>query len=203
MEHSADSFEYLFHLSKGLSTECRATRQGTERIELLVRRLAKLTQTSYEDLSKEPSQQVWDEYNKMSTENEKDRLIRENYALVYQIECQEYVCKRIWALIDQIEDLLESIKQFVVEQGAHRARTESQFVEKVVQSRIRAVQKSSRSLTESDKTARTKLDLLIQELQDVCRQINWDQVAQTVETRHLEAKILQAQDKYGIKLINN
>ncbi|SCU79494.1 LAFA_0B03488g1_1 [Lachancea sp. 'fantastica'] len=201
MEHSADSFEYLLHLTKGLSKECRATRQGTERIELLVRRLAKVTQSSYEELSKEPSSQVWDRYHEISAESEKDRLIRENFALVYQIECQEYVCKRIWALIDQIEDLLESIKQFVVEQGAHRARTASQFIEDVVQTRIRSVQSSNQDLTETTKTARSKLDLLMQELQQVCKQVNWDQVQKAEENRYLHTRILRVQQKYGIKLI--
>ncbi|CEP62781.1 Far3p LALA0_S06e03708g [Lachancea lanzarotensis] len=202
MEHSADSFDYLLHLTKGLSTECRATRQGTERIELLVRRLAKVTQSSYEELSKEPSRQVWDKYHDLSAESEKDRLIRENYALIYQIECQEYVCKRIWALIDQIEDLLESIKQFVVEQGAHRARTASQFVENVVQTRIKSVQSSSQDLTEANETARSKLDLLMQELQQVCTQINWNQVEKADGNRYLHARVLQVQNKYGIKLID-
>ncbi|SCU85753.1 LADA_0D09428g1_1 [Lachancea dasiensis] len=202
MEHSADSFEYLLHLTKGLSTECRATRQGTGRIEHLLQRLAKLTQTSYEDLSNEPEPEVWDKYSKISIDSEKERLIRENYGLVYHIERQEYVCKRIWALIDQIEDLLESIKQFVVEQKAHRVRVESQFMEGIVNSRISAVEISSEHLRETQDVARFKLDLLVDELRDVVKNIDWSQKSASEDMQSLWSKILRLQGKYKLNLTN-
>ncbi|SCU96478.1 LANO_0E13608g1_1 [Lachancea nothofagi CBS 11611] len=203
MEHSGDSFEYLLHLTKVLSTECRTTRQGTERIEHSVKRLAKISQVSYEELSKTPEPEVWQKYRVLSAENEKDRLIRENYAIIYQIERQEYVCRRIWALIDQIEDLLESIKQFVVEQRAHRVRTESQFVESVVQSRIAVVQANSQDLTTSQLSSQTKLNMLVRELREVCDQVDWAQLPASRDAHSLHSKLLKAQEKYKLDLIKN
>lgn len=203
MENSADSFEYFFHLAKTLSTECRSTRQGTERIEQLIKRLTKLTQTSFEELSSEPDEDVKKKYESLKVENERDRLIRENYTLIYQIERQEYVCKRIWALIDQIEDLLESIKKFVVEQRAHRTKTERQFVEMVLKSRIMQLQTSTEGHASATRHSRTKLDFLLKELHDACQGIDWSQLPNTNDSRRLLQKVSELEDKYDFKLRNS
>ncbi|KAM3164901.1 Factor arrest protein 3 [Lachancea thermotolerans] len=200
MENSADSFEYLLHLTKGLSTECRSTRQGTERIEHLVKRLAKLTQTSYEELSKEPGPQVLQKYRELGRESERDRLERENYALIYQIERQEYVCRRIWSLIDQVEDLLESIKKFVVEQQGHRLRTENEFLETVVHSRMANLQVNTEDLVEAKNASRTKLDLLTRELKDLCKQIDWNKMSDSEDATLLSRKVSEVESKYKLKL---
>ncbi|CUS22266.1 LAQU0S05e01508g1_1 [Lachancea quebecensis] len=200
MENSADSFEYLLHLTKGLSTECRSTRQGTERIEHLVKRLAKLTQTSYEELSKDPEPFVLERYKGLSGESERDRLERENYALIYQIERQEYVCRRIWSLIDQVEDLLESIKKFVVEQQGHRLRTENEFLDTVVHSRMANLQVSTEDLVEAKIASRAKLDMLIRELESLCKQIDWNKLSDSEDAAVLSRKVSEVENKYKLKL---
>lgn len=55
----SDSFDYLLQLTKALSAECRANRQETDRIELLLKRLAKQSGISYDNLSKNIIPDSW------------------------------------------------------------------------------------------------------------------------------------------------
>ena len=54
-----DNFDYLLQLTKALTTECRVNRQETDRIELLLKRLAKQSGISYDRLSKNVTPDSW------------------------------------------------------------------------------------------------------------------------------------------------
>ncbi|SCW03912.1 LAFE_0H01772g1_1 [Lachancea fermentati] len=200
MENSADSFEYILHLTKLLSTECRSTRQETDHIEQLLKRLAKLTQVSYEDLSREPSSEVREKYEKLNEKSEEEKLVDENLSLLYQIEHQECMNRRIWGMIDQIDDLLASIKKFVVEQKAHRSRNERQFIESIFGKRVANLEASIKDLSRNRETSFQKIELLIKELQYICSEIEWSKIPESKYGQELRQKLTSVENKYDIKL---
>ncbi|CCK70939.1 Far3p KNAG_0F02770 [Huiozyma naganishii CBS 8797] len=127
-ELSGDNFEYLLQLTKVLANECRQTRQETDKIELLFKRVAKQSAISYEDLSAKVPTETLESYEKLSTPNTIDQLINENYALLYKIEQRDYINAKIFALINNINDHLASIKNFVIEQKFTREQDLENFV---------------------------------------------------------------------------
>ncbi|SCU90257.1 LAMI_0E01288g1_1 [Lachancea mirantina] len=203
MENSADSFEFVFFLVKTLSSSCRTTRQSSERIEHLVRRVAKLSHASYEDLSREPSEELRERYDALAVETEEERLLRENFSLIYEIEMQEFICERIWSLVDQIEELLRSIKRFALEQKAHRTQKERSFIESVLKQRISGLETSTKTLQTTATVSRNKVESLVNSLKDFTKDIDWDLLAQSQDGRNVLTILDAVEYQYKLKLKNN
>lgn len=114
--NSSDNFEYILQLTRLLSGECRSSRQQTESMGTLLARIAKQSGVSYENYSRGVSPSTNSKYKNYSELSEVDRLISDNYKLIYQIEQQEYINKKIWTLINHINEHINSIKIFLMEQ---------------------------------------------------------------------------------------
>lgn len=203
MEGSSDSFEYILQLTKALSTQCRESRQETDRIESLLRRLSKQTQISFDHFSKEPNDQVRADFEKLSqeTETEAERLIKENFSLIYKIEQQEYINQKVWTLIDQVDELLNSIKNFVIEQKVNRPKMEHEFFRSVLKGKMDSIELNIEDLRRSSAYSRGKLDTLVEELQHICEEIEWDRIPKdSREYKTLLNRISYAEQKYQIKI---
>lgn len=151
----SDSFDYLLQLTKALSAECRANRQETDRIELLLKRLAKQSGISYDNLSKNIIPDSWKDNasQKASPPTEAQKLISENFKLIYEIEKQEYFNTKAVALINNINEHFSYIKNFIDEQNAIRERNIATFTSEKLNERNKSLQQNYESLkTENEET---------------------------------------------------
>ena len=132
MEGSGDSFEYLLQLMKTLSAQSWSTRQQTEKVEQTLKRLAKQNQISFTENCKPPDEEAIKSLEELGGQTEEDLLVDENYRLMYQIQQQEYIHSKICLLIQQVNEMIASIKNFVVEQKNITPGLEHDFLQRNV-----------------------------------------------------------------------
>ncbi|EJS42402.1 far3p [Saccharomyces arboricola H-6] len=171
-----DSFDYLLQLTKTLTAECRANRQKTDRIELLLKRLAKQSGISYDKLSKNTIPDSW-KSNKSQTESppsEAQQLIYENFKLIYDIEKQEYFNTRILALIGNINEHFSYIKNFIDEQGATRGRDVAVFASEKLDERNKSLHQNFKLLKTENEETKRKLRAVIEQFEINLEIIDWE-----------------------------
>ncbi|AAS52045.2 ADR125Wp [Eremothecium gossypii ATCC 10895] len=176
METFSDSFDYILQLTKTLSSQCWNNRQETLKLEQLLKRLAKQTHISYEQFTNEPSAEASKIYDENAQLTEEERLVQENYQLVYQIEQQEYLNTRFWILIGQINELIVSIRNFIVEQRSIRPKAEAEFIERNVTECEEKLVTNQMRLLQAEENSTEAIAALLKELVQVCSEVNWSNV---------------------------
>lgn len=202
MEGSGDSFEYLLQLTKTLSSYAWNTRQETEKVEQSLKRLAKQNHISYKDYCKEPTNTTLEKFGKLKTKSEDDRLIDENYQLIYQIQQQEYINGKICLLTHQIDEMMLSIRNFIVEQKAISPKIEEAFISKNLNEHLSVLQNSLDDSKGIRTNSQDKLDIIIGDLISLCKNIPWDSFRKSDQnvTKVLK-QIKSFEDSYNLKLL--
>lgn len=211
---NTDNFEYLYQLTKNLSESSRASRQETDKIELLLKRVAKQSVISYEQLSKDVSLDVKRKYNdallheagRDKGEGEIRRLINENYRLLYEIEQEEYMNKKFLSMIENVEEQLQSIKNYIIELKLTREQDFENFIYENVQSKTKIILNHSDNLeTKNDIMEDNLLNNIVKKFRDMYENLNMckqeennNDRAQLIKT--LEQEIDKFEKQYKTKL---
>lgn len=211
---NTDNFEYLYQLTKNLSESSRASRQETDKIELLLKRVAKQSVISYEQLSKDVSLDVKRKYKdallhgvgRDKGEGEIRRLINENYRLIYEIEQEEYMNKKFLSMIENVEEQLQSIKNYIIELKLTREQDFENFIYENIQSKTKIILNHSDNLeTKNDIMEDNLLNNIVKKFRDMYENLNMckqeennNDRAQLIET--LEQEIDKFEQQYKTKL---
>ncbi|QLQ80131.1 hypothetical protein HG537_0D01310 [Torulaspora globosa] len=202
MDSSSDNFDYVFQLIKVLGSECRANRQESDKIESILRKLAKQSGLSYDQLSEKVSESTRQKYDEASTPDSTDRLILENYNLIYEIELQEYLNRRIWNLIQEIIEHLNSIRGFIIERKLTGTQTIDYYIQDKFDLKVEQLRRSNESLQDTKRITGNKLAAIYDEIRIVLGQISWDDVPNNFKERERISEILlQLKDLYGVDLM--
>ncbi|EHN00886.1 Far3p [Saccharomyces cerevisiae x Saccharomyces kudriavzevii VIN7] len=171
-----DSFDYLLQLTKTLTAECRANRQETDRIELLLKRLAKQSGISYDKLSKSIVPDSWkdDKSETAASASEAQQLITENFKLIYEIEKQEYFNVKVLALISHINEHFSYTKNFIDEQNVIRGRDVAVFTSEKIYERNKSLQQNYELLKSENVETKRKLYAIIEQLKTLLKEIDWE-----------------------------
>lgn len=204
MDSSSDNFDYVFQLTKVLGSQCRASRQESDKIESILRRLAKQSGLSYDQLSGKVSPSTQQKYDETSAPDLTDKLILENYNLIYQIELQEYLNHRIWNLIQEILEHLNSIRGFVIERKMTGTQTINYYIQEKFDSTLEQLKGSQKTLQETKSITREKLTAVYDEVRAVMNQINWDRIPSASKERDRILELLsRLKESYGVDLIKD
>lgn len=197
----SDSFDYLLQLTKTLSAECRANRQETDRIELLLKRLAKQSGISYDNLSKNIIPDSWKDNasQKASPPTEAQKLISENFKLIYEIEKQEYFNTKAVALINNIDEHFSYIKNFIDEQNAIRERNIATFTSEKLDERNKSLQQNYESLKTENEETKKKLHSIIKQFEKLLKEVDWDRISKdSRDYSRFKKQLEYLQDTYQV-----
>ena len=199
-----DNFQYILQLTKLLTTECRSARQETDKIESLLRRVARQSNISYEKLGDIVPKDVRNFYDRISQPTEIEVLVKENYDLLYQIEQQEYLQVKVMGLIRSINEHLFLIKNFIVEQRLGREQDLDNFLYEVFDSKKVILESSLNNLKEKEDTSRQNIEFVTARLRELYKQINWELVPKDTKVyKKLQEKITSLNERYGIDLLDS
>lgn len=202
--NASDNFEYISQLLTALTTESRANRQETDKIELLLKRVSKQCAISYESLGSEVTDETLKNYNEQNKPSKISRLVNENYDLIYQIEQQRYINSKVTLLIQNITEHFLSIKNFIKEQKYVREQDLDNFVYENFESQIVILESSIQKLDEKSNTSSSNLSCIIRQLQTTCREIDWSIIPRgTIEHKQLIKHLQELDEYYGIKLVDD
>lgn len=214
---NTDSFEYLYQLTKALSESSRASRQETDKIELLLKRVAKQSIISYEQLSKDVALDVKRKHNDTvltgvqqdREENKIQKLIKENYRLIYEIEQEEYLNKKFMSMIENVEEQLQSIKNYIIELKLTREQDIENFIYENIQSKTKIVLNNSDDLKlKNDITEENISNNILKKFQDIYKNLNLNEKKEEGKEllrrdkliESLEQEIDKFEERYKIKL---
>ncbi|CCF57401.1 hypothetical protein KAFR_0C04100 [Kazachstania africana CBS 2517] len=202
-DYGGDNFDFLLQLTKVLTSECRSSRQETDKIELLLKRVAKQAGISYSEFSKPITGETQNKYDSLCKPTERETLIQENYQLLYQIEQQEYIQKKIWHLINNINEHLNSIKSFIVEQKLNRALDLDTFMCDNFGNKINALQSNITVLRTSGQISKENIEDIINKFRILYKTVDWDSIRRdSTSYKNLINKINRIEEEYNIKLID-
>lgn len=196
-----DSFDYLLQLTKALSAECRVNRQETDRIELLLKRLAKQSGISYDNLSKNIIPDSWKDNasQKASPPTEAQKLISENFKLIYEIEKQEYFNTKAVALINNINEHFSYIKNFIDEQNAIRERNIATFTSEKLDERNKSLQQNYESLKTENEETKKKMHSIIKQFEKLLKEVDWDRISKdSRDYSRFKKQLEYLQDTYQV-----
>ena len=200
-EGSYDNFEYLNLLAKNLSVGCRDSRKETDKIELLLKRLSKQSVVSYEEFSQRPSEETLDAYKKLSEPTTTEQLIRENYQLMYEIEQQEYINKRIIALVNSINEHLISIRNFIIEQKLARDQNNEIYMHENFTGRENLLKNSTELLKAREQCSRTNTEVVVEKFKKLYAEIDWDTLPSNLpDIIQVKEKIKHIKETYKLDL---
>lgn len=197
----SDSFDYLLQLTKALSAECRANRQETDRIELLLKRLAKQSGISYDKLSKNIIPDSWKDSRSQTAPppTEAQQLISENFKFIYEIEKQEYFNTKALALINNINEHFSYIKNFIDEQNSIRERNVVAFTSEKLDERNRSLQQNYRSLKTENEETKKKMHTVVEQLEKLLKEVDWDRITKdSRDYTRFKKQLEYLQDAYQI-----
>lgn len=214
---NTDSFEYLYQLTKALSESSRASRQETDKIELLLKRVAKQSIISYEQLSKDVALDVKRKHNDTvltgvqqdREENKIQKLIKENYRLIYEIEQEEYLNKKFMSMIENVEEQLQSIKNYIIELKLTREQDIENFIYENIQSKTKIVLNNSDDLKlKNDITEENISNNILKKFRDIYKNLNLNEKKEEGKEllrrdkliESLEQEIDKFEERYKIKL---
>lgn len=202
MDITSGNFEYVLQLTKVLSSESRANRQESDKIESILRRLAKQSGVSYDQLSDGVSQSTQDAYNRMAVPSLADQLIAENYELIYQIELQEYINHKIWALINEIIEHLGSIRGFIIESKLTGTQNVDFYLQDKFDSKLHLLEESSKNLQSAKQLTQEKLSTLYEDLRNIMNEINWEAIPRDSRGYKRISNVLSyLKNSYGVDLL--
>lgn len=216
---NTDNFDYLYELTKNLSESSRASRQETDKIELLLKRVAKQSIISYEQLSKDVSLDVKRRYkdtmlhgvNNDRTNDKIQKLIKENYKLIYEIEQEEYFNKKFFSMVGNVEEQLQSIKNYIIELKLTREQDTENFIYDNVQSKTKIILNNSDDLkAKNDIMEDNILNDIVKKFKDNYRNLNLckkgkEETKENNVNRHISIEILDQEidkfeQQYKVKL---
>lgn len=203
-EMTNDNFQYISELMTTLTSEFRSNRQETDKIELLLKRVAKQSSISYEKLGEEVSEDTLKKYEKLSEPNEIETLINENYDLLYQIEQQRYINNKISSLVQSIAEHFTSIKNFVKEQKFVREQDLDNFIYENFESQAVIMDANINNLSMKKNNSGENLPKVISKLQQMFKEIDWELLAK--DKKRYPSLINQIQtldDEFDIKLLDD
>lgn len=216
---NTDNFDYLYELTKNLSESSRASRQETDKIDLLLKRVAKQSIISYEQLSKDVSLDVKRRYkdtmlhgvNNDRANDKIQKLIKENYRLIYEIEQEEYLNKKFFSMVGNVEEQLQSIKNYIIELKLTREQDTENFIYDNVQSKTKIILNNSDDLkAKNDIMEDNILNDIVKKFQDTYRNLNLckkgkEETKENNVNRHISIEILDQEidkfeQQYKVKL---
>ncbi|GAV49418.1 hypothetical protein ZYGR_0P00610 [Zygosaccharomyces rouxii] len=198
---SSDNFEYILQLTKILSAECRANRQERDKVEHLFKRLAKQSYVNYEQLSGNVSPRKKELFDKISTPTEEDQLIMQNYELVKQIELQEYMNNKVWLLINEINEHLSSIRNFVIERKLAASKDVTNFIDEKFTVNGQRLDMSCQVLRNEINVSKRKSELVIQEFKHLVQEIDWNLVPKnSKDFIKFQSKLKMLENRYNISI---
>lgn len=198
---SSDNFEYILQLTKILSAECRANRQERDKVEHLFKRLAKQSYVGYEQLSGNVSPKNRDLFNKIAAPTQEDKLIKKNYELLKHIELQEYMNSKFWLLINEINEHLSSIRNFVIERKVSGSQATANFIDEKFTMNGQRLEMSTNVLKGNLEVTREKSKLVEEELKYLVGQIDWDEVPKDSRDYLAFKKKLQIlKERYNVQI---
>ena len=216
---NTDNFDYLYELTKNLSESSRASRQETDKIELLLKRVAKQSIISYEQLSKDVSLDVKRSFkdtmlhgvNNDRANDKIQKLIKENYRLIYEIEQEEYLNKKFFSMVGNVEEQLQSIKNYIIELKLTREQDTENFIYDNVQSKTKIILNNSDDLkAKNDIMEDNILNDIVKKFQDTYRNLNLckkgkeetkeNNINRDILIETLEQEIDKFEQQYKVKL---
>ncbi|CCD23023.1 Far3p NDAI_0A08700 [Naumovozyma dairenensis CBS 421] len=198
-----DNFDYLLQLTKVLTSECRSSRAATDRIESLLKRVATQSNIPYDTLSKATGKRNNSEDNTTTTDvlNEKEQLILENYKLIYMIEQEEYLKKKLWELIKNINDHILSVKNFIIQQKLDKIEDFDNFMFENFDSLEINFFNNIQILENSNGITKGKIALIVNEFKENYKEIDWNLIPKDSKYyANLHWKISQFESMYNEKL---
>lgn len=198
---SSDNFEYILQLTKILSAECRANRQERDKVEHLFKRLAKQSYVSYEQLSGDVAPGKKELFRKLSNPTEEDQLIRQNYELLKQIELQEYMNNKVWLLINEINEHLSSIKNFVIERKLAASKDVMNFIDEKFTVNGQRLDMSCQALQNQLHVSKEKSEMVLQEFKSLIQGIEWHLVPKNSNNFiKFQSKLRILENRYDISI---
>ncbi|CDO96547.1 unnamed protein product [Kluyveromyces dobzhanskii CBS 2104] len=202
MEGSGDNFEYLLQLVKTLGSQAWATRQQTDKVEQSLKRLAKQNQIKFSEYTKPPSDVTVKQAAQFRTKTKEEELVEENYRLMYQIEQQEYIHSKVCMLIQQIDEMIVSMRNFIVEYKTSAPEKNREFISRSITAQVSALTSGEKQLSGGHTTAQNKLRILTEELVDLFQNVPWHKVANdNLNYVRLKNLIADFEDKYCIQIL--
>lgn len=200
-EGGYDNFEYLYLLAKNLSNGCRYSRKETDKIDLLLRRLSKQSAVTYEELTDEPSQETLEKYEQMTKPSKIDSLIKENYQLMYEIQQQEHINDLITKLVNNINEHLTSIRNFIIEQKLARDQNNEIYLHETFTVRENLIKESIENLDMHHQISKTNVNDVVDKFRKLYNSIEWEEVPKdSKEYRQLKKEIEYVNSTYGLEL---
>lgn len=200
-EGGYDNFEYLYLLAKNLSNGCRSSRKETDKIDLLLRRLSKQSAVTYEELTDEPSQETLEKYEQMTKPSKIDSLIKENYQLMYEIQQQEHINDLITKLVNNINEHLTSIRNFIIEQKLARDQNNEIYLHETFTVRENLIKESIENLDMHHQISKTNVNDVVDKFRKLYNSIEWEEVPKdSKEYRQLKKEIEYVNSTYGLEL---
>lgn len=216
---NTDNFDYLYELTKNLSESSRASRQETDKIELLLKRVAKQSIISYEQLSKDVSLDVKRSFkdtmlhgvNNDRANDKIQKLIKKNYRLIYEIEQEEYFNKKFFSMVGNVEEQLQSIKNYIIELKLMREQDTENFIYDNVQSKTKIILNNSDDLkAKNDIMEDNILNDIVKKFKDTYRNLNLckkgkeetkeNNINRDILIETLEQEIDKFEQQYKVKL---
>lgn len=110
MELRNDDLQPVTLLSNSFSDVLQSSRTKTDKIEDLLKKIGKYTDSKTEELFKhEPDHKDTEELDEL------DRLRNENLDLMMEIQRQEFVSKKWMSLVQQNQNILETIRNWLID----------------------------------------------------------------------------------------
>lgn len=216
---NTDNFDYLYELTKKLSESSRASRQETDKIELLLKRVAKQSIISYEQLSKDVSLDVKRSFkdtmlhgvNNDRANDKIQKLIKKNYRLIYEIEQEEYFNKKFFSMVGNVEEQLQSIKNYIIELKLMREQDTENFIYDNVQSKTKIILNNSDDLKAKNGIMEDNiLNDIVKKFKDTYRNLNLckkgkeetkeNNINRDILIETLEQEIDKFEQQYKVKL---
>ncbi|KAL3232371.1 Factor arrest protein 3 [Nakaseomyces bracarensis] len=198
---SYDNFEYLYLLAKNLGNGCRSSRKETDKIDLLLRRLSKQTAVTYEELSQNPDEKTINKFEEMTKPSDVDMLIKENYRLVYEIQQQEHINDLITKLVNNINEHLTSIRNFIIEQKLARDQNNEIYLHETFTMRENLMKENIDNLDMHQQITHNNVTDIIDKFEKLFNSIEWDQVPKdNKEYQQIKKQIDYVNSTYGLNL---
>lgn len=205
---STDNFEYLYQLTRNLSDESRSTREETDKIELLLKRVAKQSSISYKQLSSDVKPETLQRYNEeIDDKDEVTRLIEDNYRLIYEIEQEDYLNKKFLMMIENIKEQLQSIKNYIIEIKLTREQDLENFLYENITSKNKIIESNIKELRVKNQLSEERIESeVIDKFRILYRELKGNSLWQREKDRSptlvasLEQEIDDIEQLYNISL---
>ncbi|EDO15732.1 hypothetical protein Kpol_1073p20 [Vanderwaltozyma polyspora DSM 70294] len=198
--NSSDNFEYVLQLTRILSTECRSSRQQTEHINHILSKVAKLSGVSYEQYSEGVDKTTQERYDAISGKSEIETLVSENYNLIYKIEQQDYMNKKVWTLINHVNEHINSIRIFLKEQKLLKTTKYKDILNEKIVIQENIVDQNTQVLMKSKDSMVLKINEVLQKLSIVLKEIDFTKIEQNSDYFKFKESLIFLKNNFEVDL---